>query len=268
MLPIKNMSINFDYFFHLKGIPPEVWRYYLLAIRPEQSDSMFTWKDFQDKLNNELLKNIGNFVNRSLMFTNSTFGGLVPPIGVLGDLEKKLIDDVNALLKEYINQMDEVKLKASLKTVMVISSMGNGYLTESQPWVLAKSDMSACGTSIALCVGLVHLLATIMEPFMPGFSEKLYHQLNVDAYDIPNSWSGASIAAGHKINETIVPLFKALSDDEVNKFRAQYGSGDLEEKKEEGKDKKKGGKVSICEYIYIPPFDSELIKFVTKLGGF
>ena len=197
-------------------------------MRPEQSDSNFTWKDFADKINNELLKNLGNFVHRSLTFTNGTFGGIVPSVsGDIGDLEKKLLLNVNEQLSDYLKQMDEVKLKNGLRIVMLISSLGNGYLQDSQPWVLAKSDKVACGNAIAFSLGLVHLLAVLMEPFMPGFSEKVYHQLNIDSYDIPNVWDGATVPAGHKICDTIVPLFKTISDADVASYKAKYGSSDM-----------------------------------------
>ena len=81
-------------------IPSEVWRFYLLSNRPEQSDSAFYWEDLAEKNNNELLKNLGNFVNRCLSFVHNRMAATVPPCGPKTDRERKLIDDVNATLKK------------------------------------------------------------------------------------------------------------------------------------------------------------------------
>lgn len=109
------------------GIPAEVWRYYLLANRPEVSDSSFSWEDLMDKCNGELLANVGNFVNRVLSFCKKEFGGKVPAIN-LNDEDKKFVEAVNKDLAEYIKALDEVHIKDGLKLAMSISKLGNQYL--------------------------------------------------------------------------------------------------------------------------------------------
>ncbi|CEG82275.1 Putative Methionine-tRNA ligase (EC:6.1.) [Rhizopus microsporus] len=99
------------------GIPPSVWRYYLLSVRPESSDSMFTWSEFITKNNSELLNNFGNFVNRAIRFIFAKYDGVIPKADFNGQLETDLFKDVNALLKQFVEQMEAVKLRAALALV-------------------------------------------------------------------------------------------------------------------------------------------------------
>ena len=128
------------------NIPSEVWRFYLLSNRPEQSDSAFYWEDLADKNNNELLKNLGNFVNRCLSFVFNRMGATVPACGTKTEREIKLIEDVNTLLKKYNEAMYHTHLKAGLKWAMEISRLGNQYLQDAEPWAVFKANPELCGT--------------------------------------------------------------------------------------------------------------------------
>jgi methionyl-tRNA synthetase len=113
------------------GIPSEVWRYYLLANRPEQQDTVFLWKDFVAKNNSELLKNLGNFTNRILKFLSSNFDGTVPKYE--GDRhadDSKFIDSIYEKFEQLCNLMEDVKIKDSLRTTMAMSTLCNGYMTD------------------------------------------------------------------------------------------------------------------------------------------
>lgn len=108
------------------GIPSEVWRYYLLYNRPEASDTVFTWTDFAAKNNNELLANLGNFVNRILSFLTSRFQGVVPPYSAAGDAA--FIAQVQELMTAYVSQLDNYKIKQALQTAMAVSKLGNQFM--------------------------------------------------------------------------------------------------------------------------------------------
>jgi methionyl-tRNA synthetase len=116
------------------GIPAEVWRYYLLVNRPEVSDSDFSWEDFGAKNNNELLANLGNFVNRCLKFVKDRFESAVPALGPLVEDDELLIKEVDEQLAIYVRDMDQMKMKASLQVAMHISRLGNNYLQKQEPW--------------------------------------------------------------------------------------------------------------------------------------
>jgi methionyl-tRNA synthetase len=110
------------------GIPSEVWRYYLLVNRPEHSDSSFSWDDFLEKNNNELLANIGNLTNRALTFVKSSFGGKVPALGELKPEDQQFIDAVNKEVKEYLAALDKVHIKDGLRIAMGIGKLANKFV--------------------------------------------------------------------------------------------------------------------------------------------
>ncbi|OAY79518.1 putative methionine--tRNA ligase [Ananas comosus] len=220
------------------NIPADVWRYYLLTNRPEVSDTLFTWVDLQAKLNSELLSNLGNFINRVLSFVAKPPGigyDLVIPDASNAEshqLTKVLAENVAKLIDQYLDAMEKVKLKQGLKTAMSISTEGNGYLQESQFWRLYKKDPSSCAIVMKTSVGLVYLLACLLEPFMPSFSSEVLGQLNLspevhlsfndekgDVEKAKRPWD--LLPSGHKIGKP-EPLFKELKDEEVEFFRQKF----------------------------------------------
>jgi methionyl-tRNA synthetase len=124
----------------------------LLANRPEQADSIFTWSDFADKTNNELIKNLGNLANRTLKLAYENFNGTVPGVRDEYDArDKELISEANRVLSEYNLAMGEVKLKAGLRLAMELSSVGNAFMQHQEPWALAKAGkIDRCATVIFL----------------------------------------------------------------------------------------------------------------------
>eukprot|EP00268_Persea_americana_P037480 TRINITY_DN3710_c0_g1_i12.p1 TRINITY_DN3710_c0_g1~~TRINITY_DN3710_c0_g1_i12.p1 ORF type:complete len:749 (+),score=126.31 TRINITY_DN3710_c0_g1_i12:1066-3312(+) len=220
------------------NIPAEVWRYYLLANRPEVSDTLFTWADLQVKLNNELLNNLGNFINRVLSFLAKPPGlgydSTIPdaPDAESHPLTKTLAEKVSKYVDQYLEAMEKVKLKQGLRTAMSISSEGNSYLQDSQFWRLYKEDPPACSIVLRTSIGLVYLLASLLEPFMPSFSVAVLKQLNLppgtqlsfcfekgDLDRARRPWDLLPI--GHKIGIP-EPLFKEMKDETVDFFREKF----------------------------------------------
>ncbi|XVF65270.1 hypothetical protein PTKIN_Ptkin09bG0234000 [Pterospermum kingtungense] len=219
-------------------IPVEVWRYYLLTNRPEVSDTLFTWDDLQAKLNNELLSNLGNFVNRVLSFVakppGQGYGSIIPdaPTAESHTLTKALSEKIGKHVEQYIEAMEKVKLKQGLRIAMSLSGEGNAYLQESQFWKLYKEDQPSCSIVMRTAVGLVHILACLLEPFIPSFSVEVFKQLNLppqaqislcdekgDVDRARRPWE--IIPAGHKIGEP-KPLFEELKTERVEELRLQY----------------------------------------------
>lgn len=220
------------------NIPVEVWRYYLLTNRPEVSDTLFTWVDLQAKQNNELLKNLGNFVHRTLSFLakplgEGGFGKVVPEVGnpEEHELTRNLAIKVKSTVDEYIKSMEAVKLKGGLKAAMQVSSLGNQYLQDSQFWKLYKEDKPSCAIVLKTSVGLVHLLATLLEPFMPSFSHKVLAQLNLPVSTLSlveendelerayKPWM--LVQSGHSIGSP-EPIFAEMKDDEMEGYRQKF----------------------------------------------
>jgi methionyl-tRNA synthetase len=220
------------------NIPVEVWRYYLLTNRPEVSDTQFTWTDLQAKQNNELLKNLGNFVHRTLSFLakpagEGGYGKVIPEVGNPEDheLTAGFAAKVSAAVDDYIKSMEAVKLKAGLKAAMQVSSLGNLYLQESQFWKLYKVDPPACAIVLKTSVGVVHLLATLLEPFMPSFSQKILKQLDLPLSTMSLVEEGGDleraskpwtlVQSGHTIGNP-EPIFAEMKDDEMESYRAKF----------------------------------------------
>ncbi|XP_010496964.1 PREDICTED: methionine--tRNA ligase, cytoplasmic [Camelina sativa] len=218
------------------NIPVEVWRYYLLTNRPEVSDTSFSWKDLQAKLNGELLSNLGNFVNRVLSFIakpeSSGYGSVIPdaPGAESHPLTISLAEKVEKLVGEYVEAMEKVKLKQGLKTAMLISNEGNFYLQANQFWKLYKDDKPSCAIVIRTAAGLVHLIAQLLEPFIPSFSCEVFKQLNLPPHFSLSDERGEVLLASrpweilppsHMIG-TPQPLFKELVDEEVQQYREKF----------------------------------------------
>lgn len=119
------------------GIPADVWRYYLAAARPEAQDSSFSWNDLVARNNSELLNNLGNFINRALVFCEKNFNSTISAIA-LSDVELNLLALINRELKGYIASMEKAKLRDGIRHTMSISRHGNQYLQSQQPWSLLK----------------------------------------------------------------------------------------------------------------------------------
>lgn len=196
---------------------------------------MFLWDDFAAKNNNELLKNLGNGSNRCLKFLTARFDSTVPEYkGELHAKDKAFLDALHALLCEYLQLMEEIKIKKALQVTMNVSSAYNGYLQEQEPWELIKKDKARCEQVMNIAVQALQLLCTLMEPFMPSFSAKIYHQMALKRSEKQEkllSLVGKSadqlrdlVPAGHKTG-VAVPVFRQISDEEVLKWRAQFAGG-------------------------------------------
>lgn len=217
-------------------IPVAVWRYYLLSNRPEGSDARFSWDDLQAKLNGELIANVGNFVNRVLTFiakpSGKGYGSIIPDVtrAESDDLTRTLGHKIGEYVDHYFKEMEKVNLKSGLRIAMQISSEGNSYLQESKFWRLYKEERPRCSIIVKTAVGLVYLLACLLEPFMPSFSAEVMKQLDLPPSEISlpdvdkemgiKLWE--IVPPGHKIGEP-KPLFVELTDKEVEVYKMKFG---------------------------------------------
>lgn len=201
------------------GIPSEVWRYYLLANRPEQADTDFKWDDFMAKNNNELLSNLGNFVNRVLKFTSKNFNSRVPKFlkdeAVFLEKDKELMVQARKLILEYINALESVKIKDGLRIFMEISSLGNGYLQETEPWAIIKKNPERAANVLYIMMNFVRVIGALAEPYMPSFSAKLYELMKLTYDDFATrllQHINAVIDDQEKFNDLFLRLLKEESE--------------------------------------------------------
>ncbi|RME52079.1 methionine--tRNA ligase [Candidatus Woesearchaeota archaeon] len=201
------------------GIPADVWRYYLLANRPETSDTTFTWNDFGEKLNNELVATLGNFVNRTLVFVQRFYGGVVPePSSGVGD--SAVLKDWRGRIEEITELLHKVKLKDALKKVMLLAGEGNAFFQRSEPWRARKEAPEQAATALYLLVHLVKDLAIVMEPFLPFTAQRLWGMLGLDR----RAWRDAgqlSIQPGHTIGKPEV-LFEKVDNALLASFKQRF----------------------------------------------
>ncbi len=192
----------------------DVLRYVLTANAPETKDNNFTWKDFQARNNNELVAVYGNFVNRALVLTKKYFDGKVPACGEITDYDKAIIDEFVNVKSEVEKLLDQFKFREAQKEAMNLARIGNRYLAETEPWKLAKSDLSRVATILNLSLQLVANLSIAFEPFLPFSSKKLREMLAYEEFKWDNLGRTDLLPEGHIIGEVGL-LFEKIEDDAI-----------------------------------------------------
>lgn len=235
------------------GVPSDVWRYYLISHRPETSDSEFNWDSFISANNNLLLKNLGNFVSRVVNFVNSkNFNYVVPDYTQYHELSFDMWkEQINGLLADYIQKMDAVKLRGALSTVLSISQQGNVFLqSNSLDNKLAEKEPLRCAAVIGLAINLIHLLASVISPFMPDTAKSMNAQLRAEPLAIPDYWNANSIKPGHEVGKAAY-LFSNIKPEKGQEWREMFGGQEAERVREEEEARKtakktamKGGRAS------------------------
>lgn len=226
------------------GVSADVWRYFLLLRRPETSDTEFEWDGFIAANNNELVANFGNFVNRVLKFVNSAnYDSVIPawPKDLPEDVQSALtkhVQDTNEKLKQYRLEMDAVHLKAALTLAREISSLGNLLLQSNLlNNALFSEQRARCDAVVNLAVNHIHLLASVIAPYMPLTTRSILEQLQAELLIIPDDWQATSIPAEHKIGKA-AHLFKTIKPEKAQEWKEMFGGDELKKAKEEEAKKK------------------------------
>ena len=157
----------------------DVMRYVLTANAPETKDNDFSWKDFQARNNSELVAIFGNFVNRAVVLTHKYFGGKVPACGNLLDIDREALAEIPALRASLERNIEGYHFREALKDAMSIARVGNKYISDTEPWKVAKTDLDRTGTILNVCLQICADLAIAFEPFTPFAAEKLRNMLGV-----------------------------------------------------------------------------------------
>ncbi len=193
----------------------DVLRYVLTANAPETKDNNFTWKDFQDRNNNELVAVYGNFVNRALQLTKKYFNGIVPECGELQDVDRAAIEEFKDVKQKVEALLDAFKFRDAQKEAMNLARIGNKYITDCEPWHVAKTDMERVKTILYISLQLVANLEIAFEPFLPFSSAKLREMLNVAETEWDQLGSTKLLKPGHQLG-TPALLFEKIEDDAIN----------------------------------------------------
>ena len=193
----------------------DVLRYVLTANAPETKDNDFSWKDFQTRNNSELVAIFGNFVNRAVVLTHKYFGGKVPAISELQDIDREALAEIPALRESLEKNLEGYRFREALKDAMGIARVGNKYISDTEPWKVAKTDMARTGTILNVCLQICADLAIAFEPFTPFAARKLR-----DMIGSPLEWDllGRTdiLPEGHQIGEAEL-LFDKIDDDAIRR---------------------------------------------------
>ncbi|MEM2104281.1 MAG: methionine--tRNA ligase [Candidatus Bathyarchaeia archaeon] len=199
----------------LELFPPDYWRYFLIATRPETKDSNFSWEFFCEKINADLNDAFGNFIHRTLSFINKQFNSKVPKPSLFDAKDRQILESLKERLVEIANNFEACKLQAAANCIIGVSRLGNQYLNEKEPWNFIKRDKAKAATTIYIAVQLVKALAIISAPIIPFTAEDLWKTLNLSGSVHKQKWDEAltPLPAGHEISEA-KPLFRKIEADE------------------------------------------------------
>ncbi len=197
---------------------PDSIRYFMIANGPERRDSDFSWREFVNSHNGELLGAYGNFVNRTLAFIYKYFDAAVPS-GVLDEGIEAKIAELYTIVGTLI---ENGNLKEAIDTVFEFVRFGNKYFDTEKPWETRQADIAACNNTLFNCVQIIANLAVLLEPFLPFSSEKVKAWLKIDG-----GWSVKQIAASFVVPQPDIlfeRLDKSVVDEELQRLQSGNNS--------------------------------------------
>lgn len=211
----------------LELLPPDYWRWYLTANAPESADTSFTWQHFADTVNKDLADVLGNFVNRTLKFTQGKFGNTIPEGGSPGPREAKLAAELERRFGMYTAFMEDIQLRKAAAELRAIWVLGNEYLAEAAPWTAIRTDRDAAALSVRTAFNLIRLFAILSAPVIPFASKAMAAAIGLkpDALHWPTAKIGDELnrlAAGHAFTIPDV-LFAKVLPEQVSGWEAEFG---------------------------------------------
>ncbi len=228
---------------------PDVWRFYLMIIRPESKDADFDWKDLMDKVNNELIGNFGNFINRTITFAHRNFGEI--PAASYSKEDEQTLTEIENLMKNSQSELKSAKIKEALKIVLRISDLGNQYFQKNKPWELMKGDKNRlrfsenlaifstaqkcdrkrCETVLNVCCNIAGTIAVAISPFLPETGQNIWKQLGNTGPVENCRWEIQKLAIGQKLNTPEIlfqKIDKKLIAEYDKKFSGKRGEIEIE----------------------------------------
>lgn len=241
----------------LSGIPSDAYRYYLLINRPENADSTFTWTDFAEKINNELVANFGNLINRILSFILRYLDKKIVKCALNND-QTEFLDKIKILENEVTNNLENAELKSGLKTILKISQAGNQFFQDAAPWKTRTENIKKCESDIYVLANLVKDLAILIEPYLPAASKDIFRQLGIDK----KFWDDlGKLSVGNHVMTDAKILFEKIDDKKLIELKERFNGAKKEETEPFSKLNLKVGK--ILEVTRHPDADK---LYVEKIG--
>ncbi len=212
------------------GIPADVWRFYIYYNRPEKADAQFTWADFQEKVNGELIGNLGNLVNRTISFINRFYDSSVPE----GAADAEFLSEVKEREAEVTLHLERAELRDGLRKIFALSSFGNRTFQAGEPWKSRKEQPEAAAGLIRSLAYLIRDLGIMIEPYLPGTSRRIlgFFGINEIAWDQLGIFTGLDSVGKAEI------LFDKLEDETIAVLRDKFSGTQDDRKLEAAKDSK------------------------------
>lgn len=189
----------------------DVLRYVLTANAPETKDNNFTWRDYQERNNSELVAIYGNFVNRALQLTKKYFQSVVPAAGEMFSVDNDAIAEFKDIKDKVESLLDQYKFREAQREAMNLARIGNRYITETEPWKVWKTDPERVKTILHVCLQLTANLSIAFEPFLPFSSARLREMLSLDTFRWEQLGTMDILKAGHQLGEPAL-LFEKIED--------------------------------------------------------
>ncbi len=207
----------------LSILPADYWRWWLLSHAPENSDSEFTWENFQASVNKDLADVLGNFVSRVTKFCRSKFGEAVPEGGQTGERAAALIGELTARIRAYEGHMDAMEVRKAATELRAIWVAGNEYLQSAAPWSVVKEDPERAAAMVRLALNLIRVYAVLSEPFIPDAAAAMLAALGTDDRSWPEDVPAAlaALPPGHAFATPDV-LFRKIADEEREDWQARF----------------------------------------------
>ncbi|SLN56703.1 Methionine--tRNA ligase [Pseudoruegeria aquimaris] len=207
----------------LEILPADYWRWWLLSHAPENSDSEFTWENFQASVNKDLADVLGNFVSRVTKFCRSKFGETVPEGGSYGAAEERLIADLETRVRAYEGFMEAMEVRKAAAELRAIWVLGNEYLQSAEPWARFKTDPEAAAAIVRLSLNLIRLYAILSAPFIPDAAAKMLEAMKTEEASWPGPIAEAldALPAGHGFTVPDV-MFRKISDEEREDWQTRF----------------------------------------------
>ncbi|MEM2546202.1 MAG: methionine--tRNA ligase, partial [Candidatus Bathyarchaeia archaeon] len=172
----------------LELFPPDYWRYFLIATRPETKDSNFSWEIFAEKINADLNDTFGNFIHRTLSFINRQFNSTIPEPSQLDADDTQILEALKKRVDNIAEEYEACRLQSAASEVISISRLGNQYLNQKEPWKLIKKDKAKAATTLYVASQLIKALAVVSAPIMPFTAEEIWRTLNLSGSVHNQNW--------------------------------------------------------------------------------
>ncbi|VVB84662.1 Methionine--tRNA ligase [uncultured archaeon] len=205
--------VDEDYLDH--GFHPDLLRYYIANYTSHTKELNFSWKVFQDKVNNELVGALGNFLHRTLHFAHKNFGAIPE-----GEVDRDIFEKISSTINTVISAFDEYEFKKATDAMMELAQYGNAYFQSHEPWQLVKNDVKSCERVVKNCLQISKALILLFEPVLPGNMEKAWKQLSLPGDVHTARFEDALVEIPSAKLEAPSILFTKLEDKKIKEMEA------------------------------------------------